>query len=248
MITLDQLLQHCETLQLPAPGREYVKRVASSPPTRRVRSLGTNVVCRYPSKKMGMTIQAESHRHELALVYVLEHDPDVLAFWDQPEGIKISYLSANGRPTSPTTTPDYLVVRRGGVELIEVKPEGALPELALEMPNRFVRGEDGQWHCPPAERAVEAQGFKYRVWTPAVLSPVWLTNIQVLADYFGAEVELPAETATRVQELVYAEPEISLAEVRRRCPGAVKSPRATRSSELGRRAPSMPITWNVTSG
>src|SRR5580692_3018387 len=195
MMTLDQLLQHCEILQLPLPGREYLKRVASSPPARRVRSLGTNVVCRYPSKKMGVTIQAESHRHELALVYVLEHEPDVLAYWDQPEGIKITYLSANGHPTSPTTTPDYLVVRKKGVELTEVKPEATLPELALEMPNRFVRGEDGRWRCLPAEKAVEAHGFTYRVWTSAEVSPVWLTNIQVLADYFGApEVEVPPET------------------------------------------------------
>src|SRR6266702_4369633 len=99
MKTPDQLSQYCELLQLPAVGREYLKRVSSSPPSRRVRSLGTNVVCRFPSQKMGVVIQAESHHHELALVYVLEHDPEVLAFWDQPEAIKISYPSASGRPT-----------------------------------------------------------------------------------------------------------------------------------------------------
>src|ERR1044071_2428222 len=116
MITTEEILRHCETLQLTLTGREYLKRVASSPPSRRARSLGTNVVSRFPSRKMGFVVQAESHRHELALVYVLEHDSEVLGFWDQPEGIKISYLSANGRLTSPVITPDYLVVRKNGVE------------------------------------------------------------------------------------------------------------------------------------
>src|SRR5690349_202310 len=40
---------------------------------------------------MGCTIQFESHRGELAFIYQMEHDPTVLAFYDQPEPIKLTY-------------------------------------------------------------------------------------------------------------------------------------------------------------
>src|SRR5712671_3900040 len=151
MVALQEILRTIEKLELPLLGREYAKRVASSPPSRRVGSNGSNVVCRFPSKKMGVTIQAESHRCELPLVYVLEHDPGVIAFWDQPEPIKITYQTANGHLISPMTTPDYLVLKSDGLEWIEAKTEEELPELAKEKPHRFVRRCDGKWYSPPAE-------------------------------------------------------------------------------------------------
>src|SRR5262245_53923543 len=151
MVSLEEILRTIEKLELPLLGREYAKRVANSPPSRRVGSRGSNVVCRFPSKKMGATIQAESHRCELPLVYVLEHDPEVIAFWDQPESIKISYQTANGHLVSPMTTPDYLVLKKDGLEWIEAKTDDALSELAKEKPHRFLCGVDGKWNSPPAE-------------------------------------------------------------------------------------------------
>ena len=56
-----------------------------------------NVSGRYPSRKMGMTIQFESHRVELAAIYEMEHDDSVEEFYDQPPSIKLDYLSAEGR-------------------------------------------------------------------------------------------------------------------------------------------------------
>jgi transposase InsO family protein len=170
---------------------------------------------------MGVVIQAESHRHELALLYVLEHDPDVLAYWDQPEGIKISYLSANGRPTSPVITLDYFVVRKNGVEWIEVKPHEALPELAKEMPHRFVLDGAGKWTCPPAESVAKNYGFTYRIWTSNEVSSVWLRNIELLADYFDADLNrVPADLMAELKEAVRNEPGIMLGELRRRCQSA----------------------------
>ena len=212
---IDEILQG---LQLPLLGREYVKRVASSTPSRRVRSNSTNVICRFPSKKMGVTIQAESHSCELALIYALDHDPDVIGFWDQPEPIKISYLSATGRNVSTTITPDFLVLRGDGLELIEAKLVEALPELAKEMPNRFVLGDDGKWHSPPAETTARVYGIRFRIWTPSEVDPTWLRNIKFLQDYFGADLNLvPAEVKNEIVEVASSELGISLADLRQRC-------------------------------
>ena len=218
MITSESLEHLLERSQLPAMGREYLKRVATSPPSRRVRSAGTNVICRFPSRKMGLVIQAESHRNELALLYVLEHDPDVIAYWDQPEGIKITYESASGRPTSPTITPDYLVLRKNRVELVEVKPADALPELSKEMPRRYVCAADGHWHSPPAEAAASTYGFAFQIWTSAQLNPIWLQNIKALADYFGTDASsVPPETRKNLKEAVQSTPGLSLEMLRQAC-------------------------------
>ena len=65
--------------------------VRAAPPTRRVKSRSGNVSGRYPSGKMGLTIQFESHTVELAGIYQMEYDSDVLEYYDQPPSIKLNY-------------------------------------------------------------------------------------------------------------------------------------------------------------
>lgn len=61
---------------------------------------------------MGCTIQFESHRGELATISQFEHDPAVLAFYDQPGAIKLVYPSKKGRPVGVLHTPDFFVIRQ----------------------------------------------------------------------------------------------------------------------------------------
>ena len=78
----------CDRLGLSAEARATIETIRSSPPARRVRSAAGNVAVRYPSRKMGVTIQAESHRVELAGLYEYEHDQQVVEFYDQPLATK----------------------------------------------------------------------------------------------------------------------------------------------------------------
>src|SRR6516225_3097110 len=90
--------------------QELVAKIRSSAPTRRVGGGRENVSGCYPSRKMGMTIQFESHRVELAFVYEMEHDPDVLEYYDQAPSILLDYQSANERRLAVMHTPDYFVI------------------------------------------------------------------------------------------------------------------------------------------
>ena len=70
---------------------------------------------------MGLVIQAESHTVEFAGVYVMEHDPLVLEFWDQPNPpITLHYpvKQKNGRTRNIGVlhTPDYFVIRKRPLE------------------------------------------------------------------------------------------------------------------------------------
>ena len=55
--------------------RSIVENIRTSGPSRLVGGGRANVAGRYPSRKMGVTIQFESHRVELAFLRELEHDP-----------------------------------------------------------------------------------------------------------------------------------------------------------------------------
>ena len=74
-----------------------IQKIRTSPPARSVRSSKKNVSGKYPSKKMGMSIQYESYTVELVAMYVMEYDDDVLEYYDQPITLKLDYSRENGK-------------------------------------------------------------------------------------------------------------------------------------------------------
>src|SRR6266849_7233671 len=133
MLTTHELARLCECLGLSAEAKLVIKSIRSSPPARRVRSAAGNVSVRYPSRKMGVTIQAESHRVELAGLYEYEHDQQVLEFYDQQPAIKLVYQAKNGRQVGVWQTPDYFVLRADGIGWEEWKTAVGLEHLSQTM-------------------------------------------------------------------------------------------------------------------
>ena len=102
MLTDVDLLAWYTKLGLAENARVAVDHIRSSDPARRVGGGRRNVSGFYPSKKMGVTIQFESHRVELAAVYELEHDDDVLEYFDQPPSLSWSTTALMGGTWSPS--------------------------------------------------------------------------------------------------------------------------------------------------
>src|SRR5882762_4975311 len=102
-------------LNLSDRARMLIDQIRSSEPTRRVRGGRSNVSGLYPSRKMGVSIQFESHRVELAAIYEMEHDAHVLEYFDQPPSIKLLYDSANSRGMGVLHTPDFFVIHDDAV-------------------------------------------------------------------------------------------------------------------------------------
>ena len=67
-------------LGLSDAARLTIDCIRKSEPSRRGGGGRHNVTGRYPSRKMGVTIQFESHRVELPAIYELEHDADVIEY------------------------------------------------------------------------------------------------------------------------------------------------------------------------
>lgn len=92
--------QWCSQQQLTAQSKDLIAAIRAAPPSRRVQGRSKNVSGVYPSRKMGQTIQFESHTVELWAIYQMEHDPDVLEYYDQPPPFKIQYQNKTGRKIS----------------------------------------------------------------------------------------------------------------------------------------------------
>ncbi len=224
MLTSDEFSLLCQRLGLSSQAQAILEHIRTSPPARRVGSGGENVPVRYPSRKMGMIIQAESRTVEFAGVYMMEHDPLVLEFWDQPNPpITLHYpvKQKNGRTRTIGVlhTPDYFVIREK-IEQGELKTELGWEEWKTEEEllrferaesNRYMRDEHGQWRCPPGEVVAAPFGFYYHVRSSAEIHEIFQRNLRFLSYYLRENSPQVSERAQEeVLTLVKQEPGIAL--------------------------------------
>ena len=204
----------CQLLGLSQEARATIERIRSSPPSRRVQSRRGNVVGNYPSRKMGVTIQFESHRNELARIYELEHDPEVLEYYDQPPSIELDYLSKNGRRNRHPYTPDFFVVKKDSTGWEECKTEQELVKLIEDSPHRYQKDGESQWRCPPAEAYAAQYGLFFRVWSDSAISWTFQQNFLWLEDYSRLDaLEVDGEVTQTILTLITNKQGISLIEL-----------------------------------
>lgn len=211
----------CKGIEIAPYARALMDQIRKSDPARRVGCGRSNVCGRYPSRKMGVTIQFESHRVELAGIYEMEHDADVLEFYDQAIQIKLNYEGPGGKRLGVLHTPDFFVVRTISAGWEEWKTEEDLLQLAKHSPNRYLADESGQWRCPPGEVHARDLGFYYRVRSSREINWVYQGNIQFLEDYLRSELPIGPEAQERVRTLVAARPAIRLSDLFQETEGAV---------------------------
>src|SRR4051794_16014966 len=91
MLTTEEFHAWCQRLQLPPETEAMITKIRVSPPVRKVRGRANNVAGRYPSPKMGVSIQFESQHVELWAMYAMERDDEVLEYYDQPMRLPLRY-------------------------------------------------------------------------------------------------------------------------------------------------------------
>lgn len=210
-------------LGLTDKAQAIVAEVRSRHPTRRVGGGRSNVHGRYPSRKMGVTIQFESHRVELPFVYELEHDATVLEYYDQPPSIPLSYPAANGKRLSAMHTPDYFVIRQDSAGWEECKTSEDLEKLAVKSPSRYRLNGDSKWYCPPGEAYASETGLYYRVRSSAEINWILQRNPLFLEDYLRFDcASVTGFVDQAIKGAVQAEPGILLRDVLERAKDVAK--------------------------
>jgi putative transposase len=217
----DESFEHwCQRLALSEQARAVITRIRTSPPSRRVQSRAGNVSGCYPSRKMGFGIQFESRRNELAAITLMEHDPAVLEYYDQPERIKLTYQGPRKR-VSVRHTPDFFVLREDGVGWVECKMEEDLIRFAQQHSQRYVRATDETWTCPPGVAYAKSVGLSYWLRSSQETNPVYFENLRFLEEYLiGARPAVPPETVATIRSLVMHQPGMYLFDLLRTLGGA----------------------------
>ena len=211
MLSNDGFLAWVEKHTLTESAIELIKTIRSSEPSRAVGGGSKNVIGRYPSHKMGKTIQFESHTVELSCIYFKEHDDSVLEYYDQPCQIKLSYKAGKSdKVVGIYHTPDFFVIFEDGAGWEEWKTEERLAELSVQSPNRYIK-VDGVWHCPPGEAYARKYGFHYWLRSSDQLNRILERNLVFLEDYYlENKVDVSVETMNEVISLVIENPGILL--------------------------------------
>lgn len=218
-LTAEEFRAWCQHNKIEPETAAYIERIRSSDPVRKVRSGASNVSGRFPSQKMGFSIQFEGQHVELWACYTMERDEDILEFYDQPERIHLHYRALSGRKTSPWHTPDFFVLRRDGAAFEEWKQTSSLEKLATTMPHRYQRQARGGWHCPPGEVAARELGLSYQVRTSDEYHPLYIENLKFLQDFWIHPFQTDAEQEAQVLASLAAYPGVSVAQLLEAHPG-----------------------------
>jgi hypothetical protein len=165
-------------------------------PVRAVSGRGGNMIGRFPSLKMGRMIAFES-LIEQDYIYLLDFEPEVLAFSEQP--VQIEY---HWEGKSLHYTPDFQVIRKMGEEFVECKPKN------------LVHRDDNQRKFKAAREWCQNKGGHFRVVTDEeIRAGNRLNNIKLLTRH--ARVCFPPELLQQARQclnsLLYPKPLINVA-------------------------------------
>ncbi|MCT8140271.1 DDE-type integrase/transposase/recombinase [Anaerobacillus sp. CMMVII] len=195
---------------LPVETQNMIISIRNSEPARRVRSNGKNVTGFYPSKKMGVTIQFESHKLELCAIYEKEFDEKVLEYYDQPQSFPINYM-VNGKKRGHRYTADFFVISTDFIGWEEWKMEKDMEKLSEKYPERYNLDENGKWRCPPAEQHANQFGLAFRVRTSNEINWTLQRNLRFLEDYlYQDNPYVLSDIKELVLGLVAEKPELTL--------------------------------------
>lgn len=198
MLNDQEFNEWCRHVNLSQVAMQVIEQIRSTEPIRRVKSSGINVKGDYPSRKMGKTIQFESHKVELPGVEEYEEDPDVLEFYDQPYQITLEFLSNSGQIVKASHIPDFFVIRNTSAGFEEWKAEKRLEKLARLQPQRYILQENGQWLNLPAVAYAEKLGFYYRIRLDAEIDWIRYRNRLFLKAYTFDNYQINPEIAANL--------------------------------------------------
>lgn len=193
----DSELKHYFVIQhrVPEPARQYIIASRASEPSRMVGAHARrNSVSFVYSSKMARTISTESRGPERYLALLLEHDEDVLEYWDQPPPLQLTRTDSKGNTRTFQYTPDFLVLSTRGPRLVEVKPVDKARRLTVSRPNEWVQDTaTEEFRFIPAEVACHELGLDFEVFVYSKDMRHRHHNLEILAaieDELGDDVDM----------------------------------------------------------
>ncbi|MFK9090108.1 TnsA endonuclease N-terminal domain-containing protein [Bacillus salipaludis] len=192
---------------------DYInKNIRQAQPARAVGGGEIGLSGRYPSKKMGLTIQTESGKVEGPAVLMLENDDDVIEYYDQPNKIKLNYINNAGKNGGSLYTPDFFVIRKNSAGWEEWKNEEDLIKLAKAQKWKYQKDESQEWRCEPGEEFAAYYGLTFKVCTNKQINWNLHRNYVFLDDFLRKKqlLDVKVEHFEEIKKILFQEPGITL--------------------------------------
>lgn len=213
MLNSAQLEQYFLNISLPEEGRQLVRRVRDGNPARTPKNQYGNSVVWYASRKMHKRfVRVESRTIEAPAAAMYDMDDSVLEFYAQPTTVPLTLIDQHGRRSGKVNhTPDFMVLRKTHVEMIEWKQESRLRALEKHHSNFQKNAETHTWHYRPAEEYFSRFGVLHRTLSDLDIPRVEIANYRFLDDYFlETSSPLSQQAATNLQAVFDKEPSVRL--------------------------------------
>lgn len=138
-------------------------------------------------------VPLESRTGEYAQATLFEDDPDVVMFLTQPATQTLAVLGVDGKRSTVTTyTPDFLVIRKEKIEVVEVRSEDALVKEHQRRPYQvYLDAENDQWHNRAAEAHFKEMGIDFRIVCIRHINSIRVENVRFLEDYARDDAPIP---------------------------------------------------------
>ncbi|MBM7605938.1 transposase InsO family protein/23S rRNA pseudoU1915 N3-methylase RlmH [Metabacillus crassostreae] len=216
MLSDIEFLSWCEKNNITKKTREYIEcNIRKSQPSRTVGNGEVSTNGRYPSRKMGVTIQWESGKVEGPAVLMLENDDDVLEYYDQPARIKLNYINNSGKNSGTLYTPDFFVIRKKRAGWEEWKHEDDINKIAKKQPWKYKNDKELGWICPPGNEVAKEYGLTFDVCTTRKINWTLHRNYVFLDDYLRHKnsLEIKKEPLEIIKQIIFQEPSVTLKEL-----------------------------------
>ena len=172
--------QWCRTLALPLSTCCLLTTIYTSQLLRHVSSCMNNMSGMY-----------RSHKVEWWVILVMMCTSDALGFFDQLHTFKLRYLGKSGKKMKGKYyILDFLVLHNASVYFEEWRIETEFKQLATHYHSDVQQMKDGRWHSLPVETSVEPLERTFHLCFSAELHPIYINNLNFLADYIRFRVPL----------------------------------------------------------
>jgi len=176
---IDDLNKYIERHALSPEAADFM-RLAEKSLSRDVgRSGYASHVTEHQSTKTMVTVHTESESGELAYAYTLDFDDNVITYYEQLPPIDCIRTDKNGRRSLRAYRADFLILRKSGPEIVEIKNYKEVKRNLLKYPDTWIE-QNGEVIDLGASNAFAALGLKHRVIQSIELSKVRVSNIKAL--------------------------------------------------------------------
>lgn len=166
-------------VEMPPDTQNYVLEALASPSRNVGLSSYSAVGGAFPSRKMSWSVPFESRGGELSLAIHLEFDPEVIAYLDQPPPVDIVRTKPSGKSYRTRYTPDFLVIYRDEIVVVQVKSEAEIARLVDTCTVDWQRTEEGVRDVA-ADAAFNGYNLPHSVISSADLNRVRTANLYQL--------------------------------------------------------------------